>query len=229
MTEIDQKNPTHDADSSVVPLEEGASGKPPSGEPSAGMSSGKDGEFSVETLQRVRNRDRAALGEFFDFYFEALFGLAYRLTGDRPSAEDLIQDVFLRAYKVIDRLDPERDSAPWLITITYNAFRDRWRSAEGKRDRSSMSFEDAPPLHETLPSKTENPEQSAIKSEREELVQEAITALPVDLRAIVVMHDYLGLDHNKIASILVITHGAVRKRYSRALQKMADSLRGSMR
>ena len=229
MTDIDQKNPTHDADPPVVPLQEGENRTSSSGEPSAGMSTGEDGGFSMETLKRVCDRDQAALGEFFDFYFDALFGLAYRLTGDRVSAEDLIQDVFLRAYKAIDRLDPERDPAPWLITITYNSFRDRWRSAEGKRDRSSTSFEDAPHLHETLPSSSKSPEQSAINSEREELVQEAITALPVDLRAIVVMHDYLGLDHNKIATILVITHGAVRKRYSRALQKMADSLRGSMR
>jgi RNA polymerase sigma-70 factor (ECF subfamily) len=177
-------------------------------------------------MEGVRFRDPIALGAFFDHFFGPLYGLAFRLTGERTAAEDLVQDVFLRVYLAIDRLDPDRDPAPWLITVTYNAFRDRWRSWEGRRARKSRSIEESGYLSEVLPAPGPDPEQAALLAEREKLVQGAITELPVELRAVVVMRDYLGLGHEEIAEITQVSHGAIRKRYSRALKMLAKKLRG---
>jgi RNA polymerase sigma-70 factor (ECF subfamily) len=184
--------------------------------------------LSRKTLEGARQRNPAALELFFDFFFEPLYALAFRLTGQRAMAEDLLQETFLRAYKAIDRLDTSRDPAPWLMTIAYNAFRDRWRSWEGRRERASLSIEGSTYLHEVLPGGEPSPEQHYLREELEQLVQDAITRLPLDLRAVVVMHDYLGLGHIEIAEITKISHGAVRKRYSRALKTLAKELGGKL-
>src|SRR5262249_28767345 len=74
--------------------------------------------FDPALLERVRARDPEALGQFYDRYLDLVFGLASRLLGDRTLAEDATSEVFLKVHRAADRLDPTRDPAPWLATIT---------------------------------------------------------------------------------------------------------------
>jgi RNA polymerase sigma-70 factor, ECF subfamily len=80
-------------------------------------------------------------------------------------------------------------------------------------------------LAESLPSPEATPEEAALRRERARLVQEAILDLPEDLRAVVVLHDYQGLGHEEIAGMTGTTHAATRKRYSRALARLAEALK----
>lgn len=179
-------------------------------------------------LEKVRNRDPEALGRFFDHYFPVVFGLAVRLLGNRTAAEDATQDVMIKVHRAIDRLDPERDPGPWLTTIVYNVARDRWRSAAGRLDRQSASIDDQPELAHALRDADPDPEEGALASEREALVQEALQKLPESAREVIVLHDYQGLTHERVAEMLGASHAAIRKRYSRALQTLGEILRESM-
>ena len=76
----------------------------------------------------MRARDPKALGAFFDQHMPRINSLAFRLLGDVHAAEDLTQEVFYRAFRALERLDPARDPVPWLVAITYNAWRDQCRS-----------------------------------------------------------------------------------------------------
>jgi RNA polymerase sigma-70 factor (ECF subfamily) len=179
-------------------------------------------------LQRVRERDAAALGAFYDHYFDFVHGLAFRLIGRREFAEDVTQDVFMKVHRAAATIDPGRDPAPWLATITANACRDLWRSGAWRMASSSRSADDDAESGFALTAGRNDPEADALAAERERLVQDAITRLPESLRVPVVMHDYLGLDHVEIAESLGLAHDAARKRYSRALSALGAMLRETL-
>ena len=107
----------------------GAEALAPAVAPSAGSQTGETPHPSVAELERVRARDPEALAAFFERYVDRVFGLVYRLLGDRTLAEDMTQDVFLKVHRAAHQLDPRRDPRPWIMTIAHNACRDLWRSA----------------------------------------------------------------------------------------------------
>lgn len=181
-----------------------------------------------DELERVRMRDREALGRFFDRYFDQVFGLALRLLGDRTAAEDVTQEVFFKVHRAAHTIDPARDPGPWLATIAANACRDVWRSGAYRLARRSASLDDDPQLADTLGTRADDPERGAIVRERERAVQDAILALPEPLRLSVMLHDYQGLSHQEIADLLGVEHAAARKRYSRALRALARRLKGAL-
>jgi RNA polymerase sigma-70 factor (ECF subfamily) len=178
-----------------------------------------------ETLERVRARDPEALAGFYDRYVELVFGLAWRMLGERARAEDATSEVFLKVHRAADRLDPARDPAPWLVTITTNVCRDLWRSGAYRMSRRAADVDD-PAVAASLSSGRNDPEQDALGAERERLVQAALLELPEPLRTSIVLHDYQGLDHREVAAVLNIAHDAARKRYSRALAALERKLRG---
>ena len=179
-------------------------------------------------LERVRARDPEALGAFFERYFDRVYGLVYRLLGDRTQAEDMTQEVFLKVYRGAHQLDPGRDPGPWLMTIAHNACRDLWRSNAWKLTRRATSLDGDSPLAETLSRGTNDPERDLLAGERERLVQEALMKLPEPLRVAIVMHDYQGMGHEEIAAVTGLRHAAARKRYSRALAALAQLLKESL-
>ena len=185
----------------------------------------QDGALTRMALEGVQARDSHALATFFEFYFDRVYGLAYRLLGDRTSAEDVTQEVFQKVYKAASQLDVTRDPGPWLTTITHNACRDFWRSKAFKLGRRSQSLEDTEGLAEVLPAPGDSPEETLLRAERAAQVQAAILKLPEDLRSVVILHDYQGLGHEEIAAMIGTTHAATRKRYSRAMSRLAMLLR----
>lgn len=175
-------------------------------------------------LMRVRQREPEALGRFLDRYFPYIYGLVLRLVGDVPLAEDVTQEVFVKIHRAIGSLDPQRDPSPWLTTIAYNACRDLWRSSSYRMSRVSSSFDARPELTDHLPAIERDPEQKVLAREREAIVQKAIDRLPEQQREVVMLHDYQGLTHDQIAQIIGASHAAVRKRYSRALSALGETL-----
>ncbi len=178
-------------------------------------------------LERVRAREPEAMGQFYDRYLDLVFGLAWRLLGDRTLAEDVTSEVFLKVHRAADRLDPARDPVPWLTTITTNVCRDLWRSGAYRTSRRAADVDD-PVSAATLSSGRNDPEADALSSERERIVQAALLELAEPLRASIVLHDYQGLDHRQVAEVLHIAHDAARKRYSRALAALEQKLRGRL-
>jgi RNA polymerase sigma-70 factor (ECF subfamily) len=187
-----------------------------------------DGPPGAAELERVRAREPEALEAFFERYFDRVYGLVYRLLGDRALAEDMTQEVFLKVHRAAHQLDPSRDPGPWLVTIAHNACRDLWRSGAWKLARRSAPLDGDSPLAATLSRGTNDPERDLLAGERERLVQEALRKLPEPLRVAVVLHDYQGMGHEEIGRLTGLHHAAARKRYSRALAALARLLKDSI-
>lgn len=180
-------------------------------------------------MARVRARDPEALGRLFDAHFDRLFGLVHRLTGARATAEDVLQEVFLRLHRSADRLDPGRDPGAWLVTIAVNLCRDHWRSGAYRASRRSVPIGDeAVPASNPPAPASAQPDEQVLRLERERLVQDALMRLPEDQRTAVLLRDWYGLDHEQIATATGTSHAAARKRYSRALERLAELLRETL-
>jgi RNA polymerase sigma-70 factor (ECF subfamily) len=179
----------------------------------------------VVPLDLVRARDPRALEAFFQYYFHRIYGLVFRLIGKRGEAEDLTQEVFLKVYRALHKLDPGRDPGPWLVAIACNVCRDYWRSTEYRMGRRSGALEESL-VARRVPVDDGDPQIKLVQHEQEERVQSAIGRLPTAYRMAVILYDYQGLSHEEIAAITGVSHAAARKRYSRALSALAAILEG---
>jgi RNA polymerase sigma-70 factor (ECF subfamily) len=189
-----------------------------------GASRGEHPEWKLpDVLDGVRRRDARALGRFFDGAFPFVYRLAFRMLGNREAAEDIAQDVFLKVHRAAEQLQTDRDPAPWLATITYNACRDARRRA-GARSEVATDATTIGEGHAVL----DTPEDALVRRERERIVQHALLELDEPSRAVILLHDYNGLPHEEIATVLGMSHAGVRKRYSRGLKRLAEVVRSRL-
>lgn len=180
-----------------------------------------DAWVDAQTLDGVRRRDPESLTRFFDVAFPYVYNLAFRFTGNKESAEDVTQDVFVKVYQAADRLQVDRHPKPWVTTIVYNTCRDFARRAAARPETP----EDGLVLGERS-ADTSTPEDEMLRKERQKLTERALTELDEESRAVVILHDFCGMTHENIAEIMQAGPAAVRKRYSRALKSMVEIIRG---
>ena len=146
-----------------------------------------------------------------------VYRLAYRLTGNRPDAEDLTQEVFVRVFRALDRYRPGTFEG-WLHRITTNLFLD------GARRRARIRFEALPDDAERVPGRERSPEQVYVDENLDDDVQRALAALPPDFRAAVVLCDIEGLSYEEIAATLGVKLGTVRSRIHRGRSQLRETL-----
>ena len=179
----------------------------------------RDAWADSRVLEGVCRREPAALEQFFDSAFPYVYNLAHHLTGHEEAAEDATQEVFLKVYRAADRIDIHRNPRPWLTAITYNAVRDVARRSMARREKATD-----PAMIGAHPGKRSGAKDGLGRSEVTSLIERALQELADDQRAVVVLHDYDGVSHAVIADIMGLSHAAVRKRYSRALKQMKESI-----
>ena len=180
--------------------------------------------LTAAVLEKVRQRDPQALATLFDHHFGRIYNLAHHLLGERTAAEDVTQEVFLRVHRAAHQLDTQRDPGPWLMTITANLCREKWRSREGKQAKQTVSLDAKPEMAAAVPNGGAGPDTKVLEADRDRFLGEAIDKLPEAMRLVVVLHDLQGMTHEEISEIVGDEAAAVRKRYSRALQKLRELL-----
>lgn len=148
-----------------------------------------------------------------------LYTVAFRLTGDRDDAQDLVQDVLLRVQRGLATYEPG-SLRGWLSRITTNAFLDNVRR---RKRRPTDPLPEEPDL--VLPS-SPGADQALAASALPEHIQEAIRELPEDYRAAVVLSDVVGLPYQEIADGLGVPVGTVRSRIHRGRARLRVALEG---
>ena len=136
----------------------------------------------------------------------------------------MTQEVFLRVHRAAHQLDSSRDPGPWLMTITANLCREKWRCRTGRQARQTTSLDAKPALAAGLADGNAGTDHRVLEADRDRLLGEAIDQLPEAMRLVVVLHDLQGLTHEEISGLTGDEPAAVRKRYSRALQKLRELL-----
>jgi RNA polymerase sigma factor (sigma-70 family) len=147
-----------------------------------------------------------------------VYRLAYRLTGNRPDAEDLTQDVFVRVFRSLHRFQPGTFEG-WLHRITTNLFLDN------ARRRQKIRFDGlAEGSAERLPSALPEPSDQLADADLDHDVAAALAALAPEFRAAVVLCDIEGLSYEEISAVLDVKIGTVRSRIHRGRAQLRAAL-----
>lgn len=169
-------------------------------------------------IEQARQGDDGAFGCLVESYQKPVFSLCYRMLGNSRDAEDAAQESFIRAYRYLNKFDPNRSFATWLLSIASHYCIDRMR----KRRLNTVSTDVLPP--EVVPDRNApNPEKVFRNEEKELAIQRLLNDLkPTDRAAIILRywHDY---SEKEIAEALDLTVSAVKSRLYRSRQSLADA------
>jgi RNA polymerase sigma-70 factor (ECF subfamily) len=164
-------------------------------------------------LERIRRGDTGGAEELFERYAPALLKFADRMLGNRESAEEVTQEVFVKVISRAHQYDGRAAVASWLFAIAANACRDKRR-----RDRRAAVV----PLEAVgeLPARGEGAEARMAGRERRAAVRRALEGLSEEQREALVLARYHGLPYSEIARVLGISVGAVKTRIFRAVETL---------
>ena len=178
-------------------------------------------ETSVETdalLGRLKAADPRAFEALVMAYQHRVFGIALRMMRDPVEAEDVAQEVFLRAHRGIERFRGEAKISTWLYAITSRVCLNRLASPARRR---RVDDDDA---IASMPSAEADPAAEVARGELEAALHRAIAELSDDRRMVVVLRDIEGLTYEEIADALALEPGTVRSRLHRARTELKDKL-----
>jgi RNA polymerase sigma-70 factor, ECF subfamily len=179
----------------------------------------------MEIVQRFKAGDTGAFSILMGKYKKPILNLIYRFTGNADEAEDLAQEVFLRAYRGLSSFKAEAKFFTWLYRIAVNlSIRARQRKSKFKFQSLDQKTEDGCTEINLALSETSGADREILKEELCKRVRQAISELPEDQRVAVVLHRYQDLQYDEIAEIMKITVAAVKSRLHRARIVLREKL-----
>lgn len=192
-----------------------------------------------ELARRCRAGSEAAYAELVRSHRPRLYLLAYRLTGDRQTAEDVVQDTFLAAFRSIDRVEPRPSLSPWLNTILL---RTAGRAASRQRLRRARSLDQPPGSDPLVPfdqdagatgwlvdsTTSGDPHVAAETAELRRTLAAAIGALPYKYRAAVVLRFVMGFEYAEAATQLELPLNTFKSHLLRGVRMLRDALAGQL-
>ena len=183
----------------------------------------------IETLliDELREGDMAALAILVERYKRLVYRVAIQITKNHEDANDVMQDTFLKVYESIHSFRKDAAFETWLYRIVVNHATNLVKRRERRRE-SPLSDTSEMEIHPDLrwtADLANNPHLNLERKERQRWVTQAVNSLPLKQRTVVILHEFEGLTHPEIASILNCSEGTVRSRLHYARHKLKDLLR----
>ena len=169
-------------------------------------------EFLFDVIRRCQDGDRKAMEEIYSNYKSSLFNLTYRYTRNMSSAEDLLQDIFIKIFTGIRKLrSPEAFNA-WVYRTAINAC----ISATRKSGRGKII-----PLNEI-----NKPDEAEVENVHFKLdMEKAVSFLPSKQKAVFLLHDVQGFTHGEIARVMKWSEGTSKSQLFKARMKIRGYLK----
>jgi RNA polymerase sigma-70 factor (ECF subfamily) len=176
-------------------------------------------------VQRARNGEMNAFRELVEQYKKKIYYLSLDLTGNHHDAEDLSQEVFIKAYRSLKNFRGDAKFNSWLYRITVNTCISQRRKKsvaamtlqeDFDGDNSSQYFSEGESSH--------NPERSAEAGLMQQHIDHALQQLTPRERSVFVLRHYNDLPLKEIAQVLKITEGTVKSMLFRAIQRLQKEL-----
>ena len=162
----------------------------------------------LELTGRIRSGDGRAFEELYQQHAPRLYNLAYRMAGTANDADDLLQDIFLLAYRKLASFRGESSLGTWLYRLAMNHCLDVLRSRQSRMDQQTDSIDE-----EGAAEPSSAPTLGAVS--RIDL-DRAIGCLPPACRAAFLLHDVEGFGHHEVGAILGISEGTSKSQVHKA-------------
>ena len=186
-------------------------------------------ETDEELIARFQAGDSSAMEELFARFQKPLFNFFYRMVGRRETAEDLVQETFLKLCRFGSTFrGSDAKFTTWLYSVAGNQCRDYLRHTARRPETSlgdleqnlSDDYADSPPSEGNSPV-----EEHLIRMEVGEILKSAIHSLPEKERTAIILREYQGLEYREIAETLGCPIGSVKVLIFRARQRLRERLK----
>lgn len=180
-----------------------------------------DTKLLVKQSQQGNTR---AFEQLVNMYQDRIYTLSCQLTGNRADAEDLAQNVFIKAYRSLPSFRNEADFGTWLYRIAVNL------SINEKRKRRPDVYLDNPvqtregEMPRMVASDTDSPEDAYEKKEFRSMIREALEELSAEHKAVLVLREIQGYSYDEIAVMLDCSLGTIKSRINRARQTLKKEI-----
>ncbi len=144
-------------------------------------------------IRRCLDRDPDSYSVLVDRYKTMVYNVAFRMVGDEDTAKDLAQESFIAAYAGLERFRFGSKFSSWLYSIVLNKCRDHLKLAKDTVPTDEIA--------EVLPDSGMSPEQNAAASQKRDVLQRALDALPEEYREVLILKHIEELDYEEISAV----------------------------
>lgn len=184
-------------------------------------------------VERTKAGDSRAFDELVRNYQNRIYGLTFRMLGNRQEAEDLAQEVFLTVHKALGSWRGEGRFYTWLYRIATNTCKNRIKYLRGRNFHRSVSVDDAPESAGQdeerpavpLQSKVPGPEAMIEGNRLEAAIARELARLDPEHKLLIVLRDVQGLSYQEILRITGLQEGTLKSRLHRARLALRDRLK----
>lgn len=177
-------------------------------------------------IERWRGGDQRAFEDLVLRYEKRVYNLAFRMAGNADDAGDLAQEAFVRVYTALPNFRGQSSFATWLYRIATNVCLDELRR-RGRQPVLSLDqpvvMDEGPVARQTV-DPAAGPLEELERSEVSAAVQQGISSLQPEHRAVLVLRDIQGLSYDEIAEALQCSLGTVKSRLNRARLALRERL-----
>ncbi len=178
----------------------------------------------VKSSYTEEQKHRIFEAEFLP-HIDAMYNFAYRITYDEDSAKDLLQDTYYKAYKFIESFQVGTNAKAWLFRILKNSFINEFRKKN--KEPAKVDYQDVETYYNS-----DDVNEVITSDLRVEVLQDmigdevsnALNALAVDFRIVIILCDLEGFTYEEMSKILDIPIGTVRSRLHRARNLLREKL-----
>jgi RNA polymerase sigma-70 factor, ECF subfamily len=186
-------------------------------------------KIEKEVIDGCKAGDEKAFREIVLAYQRRVYNIAYRMLGNKEEAKDLAQEVFLSVFESIKNLREEVKFEPWLIQMTLNHCRNRWKYLKRRKYFQSGSLNDPIETEEggtprQFCDPSDNPETLLEKKMIQDLVQKGLQQLKEEQRELIVLRDLQGLSYEEIGKLFSLPEGTVKSKIHRARMELKEIL-----
>lgn len=174
-----------------------------------------------DLLGAMAQREQQALAELYDRYAAVLYSLALKILGNASTAQDVVQEAFLTAWRKAALYSQKRGNVrTWLIVLCRNLAIDHYRA---KMRQASRRVE-LETIGEILIEHDQSPADAAVAKEDGRLLQQALEQLPREQRDVIELAYFRGLSQSEIAEATNTPLGTVKTRTRQAMMKLRGYL-----
>lgn len=191
----------------------------------------KDAQREADLVRRMQRRDERAFVECVRLHQDKVYGLVFRMLGNRTEAEDVAQEVFVTVWKSIDSFRGESRLSTWLFRVAANHCKNRIKYLRRRAHRATTELDDHAERAllqsqgtSTLGQADARPDQVLEAGQLEGIVQRAIEKLDEEPRLLLVLRDVEELSYEEIMQITGLPEGTVKSRLHRARQVLKDEI-----
>jgi len=174
-------------------------------------------------VARIKDGDAGAFGELVQRHQRAVYGIVSRMISDRDDVDDIVQDIFVQAFKSIPGFKGDAAFGTWVYRIAVNTTIKHMRKAKIRR-AASIDDPETPLADSLVSANGDGPEDAAEKMERDRAVRRAVESLPEKHRAVVALHYFQNFSCDEIAKITGCSVGTVWSRLHYACKKLKGQL-----